>query len=414
MSASGTERAKVVIVGAGPVGLMLAFELGRQGVASVVLERAPEPDAMPKGNGLVGTIATVVKQRGLLRGQKGLHVIPVPRYSFGTLTLRLNPLRRNPLRVLPIPQRRLEALLEERAREGGADVRRGHAVSGFTDDGDHVRVEVEAAASMGSDARLYVIEADFLIGCDGAHSTVRHQLGVGFPGTTSDRIARIGHVTIRPGSLHVSKDSVGLPDGREFALFRANPTPTGSLSIAPLTALDRRAPRDRYIVSTHEARGDQEPVGQLSLDDLKESIRRVLGTDLDIEDGRWLRSTVANSRQAEQYRVGRVFLAGDAAHVFSAGGSSLNVGMLDAVDIAARIAWVLEGTAPLVSLDAYHSVRHEIGRRAILQTRAQAALAGAESDSDSRENADALRQVLEAAFRTRNPTRYLATMLIGE
>jgi 2-polyprenyl-6-methoxyphenol hydroxylase-like FAD-dependent oxidoreductase len=167
-------------------------------------------------------------------------------------------------------------------------------------------------------------------------------------------------------------------------------------------------------VSTHEPRAGQEPAERITTEELTESIRRVLGTDLAVEDGSWLRSTVGNSRQAEQYRVGRVFLAGDAAHVFSAGGSSLNVGMLDAVDLAARLAAVVRGGAPLVSLDAYHSVRHEVGERAILQTRAQAALTGAGTDSGSGENTDALRQVLEAAFRTRNPTRYLATLLIGE
>ena len=402
------ERATVVIVGAGPVGLMLAFELGRHGVRSVVLERASEPDPMPKGNGLVGRIASVVRQRGLLKGQKGLHVIPVPRYQFGSLTLRLNPLRRHPLTVLPIPQRRLEGLLEEHALGVGAEVRRGHAVVGFADDGERVRVEVEA------DGGAYVVETGFLVGCDGAHSSVRHLLGVGFPGTTSDRIARIGHVTIRPGASRASKGSVEFADGRRLALFRPNPTPTGSFSLAPLSALDRQAPRDRYIVSTHEPRGEQESPEHITLEDLSASIRRVLGVDLPVENATWLRSTVANSRQAEQYRVGRVFLAGDAAHVFSAGGSSLNVGMLDAVDLAARLAVVVRGEAPLVSLDAYHSVRHDVGERAILQTRAQAALSGAGSDHGSAENEDALHQVLEDAFRTRNPTRYLATLLIGE
>lgn len=79
MTAPGAERTHVVIVGAGPVGLMLASELASAGIGSIVLERSAGPDAMPKGNGLVGRIANVVKQRGLLRGQKGLHVIPVPR-----------------------------------------------------------------------------------------------------------------------------------------------------------------------------------------------------------------------------------------------------------------------------------------------------------------------------------------------
>jgi FAD binding domain len=88
--------ADVVIVGAGPVGLMLACELGRAGIRPLVLERAAQPSAMPKGNGLVGDIVTVLKQRGLLSGQKGRRAVPVPRYFFGTLPLRLNPVRASP------------------------------------------------------------------------------------------------------------------------------------------------------------------------------------------------------------------------------------------------------------------------------------------------------------------------------
>src|ERR1700679_3652558 len=88
--------AQVVIVGAGPVGLMLACELGRAGIRPLVLEAAAEPSAMPKGNGLVGDIVTVLRRRGLLRGQRGLRAIPVPRYAFGGLDLRLNPVRPRP------------------------------------------------------------------------------------------------------------------------------------------------------------------------------------------------------------------------------------------------------------------------------------------------------------------------------
>ena len=396
------ESTAVIIVGAGPVGLMLACELGRVGVRSVVLERAPEPDPMPKGNGLVGEIATVIKRRGLLRGQKGLHVIPIPRYSFGPLPLRLNPLRFDALRILPIPQRRLEGLLADRALESGADIRRGHAVTGFSDDGDRVTAEV------GSGDGSYRIDASFLVGCDGAHSFVRHELGIAFAGTTGSRLTRIGHVTMPAGSLRRTKNIIELPDGRRLTLFQANNTAAGGITLAQLSDLDRGAPRDRYIISTQEPRGDQEPAPQITLDELRESIRRVLGTDLPVADGQWLRSTVANSRQAERYRVGRVFLAGDAAHVFSAGGSSLNTGMLDAVDLAPRLAAALDGKATAQTLDEYNTVRHEAGRQTLLQTRAQAAL------SASGENADALREVLGAAFRARNPSRYIATRLIGK
>ncbi|MGO4383570.1 FAD-dependent monooxygenase [Specibacter sp. RAF43] len=392
----------MIIVGGGPVGLMLACELGDAGVASIVLERAVEHSAMPKGNGLVGEIVTILRRRGLLRGQKGLHAIPVPRYFFGTLPLRLNPVRPNALRVLPIPQHRLEALLEKRARALGADVRRGHAVSGFHDDGERVVVDVRA------DHGDYALDGGFLVGCDGAHSFVRHHLGVGFPGTTGDQLVRIGRVAIPAGVRRRSRHVLELADGRTLFLFRPNHLPSGILTLAPVSDLDRGAPADLYIVGTHEPRDGQEPAEQISLDEMRASIQRVLGSDLPISGGQWLRSMIANSRQAERYRVGRVFLAGDAAHVFSAGGSSLNTGMLDAVDLAPRLAAVLAGAASVETLENYHTVRHEAGRQAIVQTRAQAALSAQGAE------AEALRQVLGAALRTRNPHRYLATLLIGK
>jgi 2-polyprenyl-6-methoxyphenol hydroxylase-like FAD-dependent oxidoreductase len=393
--------AQVVIVGAGPVGLMLACELGRAGIRPLVLERAVEPSAMPKGNGLVGEIAAVLKRRGLLRGEKGLHAIPLPRYAFGPLPLRLNPFRADPLRVLPIPQRRLEELLERHARELGATIRRGHAVAGCHDDGGRVRVNVT------SQDGGYTVDAQFLAGCDGAHSFVRHHLGIAFPGLTSDQLTRIGRVTIPAGALRRTRNIIELPGGRPVTLFQPNHTAAGAITLAPVAALDRNTPEDLYIVATHEPRGDQAPAGHICMEEFQASIRRVLGVELPITDGQWLRSTVGNSRQAEQYRAGRVFLAGDAAHVFSAGGSSLNTGMLDAVDLAPRLAAVLSGAAAIETLEDYHTVRHAAGQQTLRQTRAQAAL------SAPGENADALRQVLGDAFRARSPHRYLATQLIG-
>ncbi|WP_287928843.1 FAD-dependent monooxygenase [Arthrobacter sp.] len=402
MDADGPRAgAPVVIVGAGPVGLMLACELAAAGIATTVLERALEPSAMPKGNGLVGGIVGVLSRRGLLRGQKGLHVIPAPRYSFGGLPLRLNPLRRNALRILPIPQRRLEQLLETRARATGADIRRGHAVTGFTDNGARVAVEVASAAGS------YTLDAGFLAGCDGAHSFVRHRLDIAFPGTTGSQLVRIGHLTIPAGAARRTRNAVELAGGTRLALFQANHTAAGSLTVAPVSVLDRGAPNELYIVATQEPLGTQEPAAQISLEEMEASIRRVLGARLPVSGGRWLRSTVANSRLAARYRIGRVFLAGDAAHVFSAGGSSLNTGMLDAVDLASRLAAVLDGSEPLETLEDYHTVRHAAGEQALLQTRAQAALSAPGPE------ADALRQVLGGAFRSRNPHRYLGALLVG-
>ena len=120
--------------------------------------------------------------------------------------------------------------------------------------------------------------------------------------------------------------------------MRPNQLSGGSFSIAPMSVLDRKAPADLYLVSTHEPRGGDEPSDSVSIDELRASLRRVLGVDLPITDATAIRSTVGNSRQADAYRRGRIFLAGDAAHIFNAGGSALNVGIQDALELADRSA----------------------------------------------------------------------------
>ncbi|MBS1699006.1 MAG: FAD-dependent monooxygenase [Actinobacteria bacterium] len=130
-----------------------------------------------------------------------------------------------------------------------------------------------------------------------------------------------------------------------------------------------------------------------------------MGADLPFTTATDVRSTVANSRHAEIYRSGRVFLAGDAAHVFNAGGSALNVGLQDAIDLAGRLNAVLREQAPLEELDAYQAVRHPAGEHALTQTRAQAALAA--TDPSSR----ALRNVLGEILTARSTARRLAELM---
>ena len=120
-----------------------------------------------------------------------------------------------------------------------------------------------------------------------------------------------------------------------------------------------------------------------------------------------MRGTVANSRQAEAYRSGRVLLAGDAAHVFAAGGTALNAGLLDAVNLGWKLAAAARGTAAADLLDTYQAERHPAGRRAILHTRAQAAL------SVCGEDAEALREVLADVLRHPGPLAHLAALMEG-
>lgn len=180
----------VVIAGGGPTALMLACELRLAGVEPVLLERLSEISQIPKGNGLIGQIVPTLGYRGLLeRFSAGSTAAgPVSRFAFGPLMLDFSKLGVSPLHILAIPQRRLEERLGERLAELGGTVRRGHELTAVTQHEDAVTLEVE-----GPDGG-YRLRARYLVGCDGAHSLVRKQAGIGFPGVTSTEISRIGRV----------------------------------------------------------------------------------------------------------------------------------------------------------------------------------------------------------------------------
>ena len=194
----------------------------------------------------------------------------------------------------------------------------------IADGPDHVTLRTDGREQ-------HTITAQYVIGCDGARSFVRKAAGIAFPGHTSDEISRMARVRL-PVPIAADGQSIDIAGVGSIPLFRQHRTATGGISIAPLSALDPAATKDSYLVSTREPRGAAVADDHLPDSELSASIRRVLGVDLPIVTADWVRSTVANSRLADRYRVGRIFLAGDAAHLFSAGGSALNVGMLDAVE----------------------------------------------------------------------------------
>jgi 2-polyprenyl-6-methoxyphenol hydroxylase-like FAD-dependent oxidoreductase len=398
MSPDTTRPWDAVIVGGGPVGLLLAGELAAQGLRVTVLERAVSPSPIPKANGIVGRSALDLAERGLLTGT-GLRVISPPRFQFGPLVLDLGTGPENPLHILPVPQRRLEELLERHAVAHGAQVHRGCEVTGFSQRDAGVAVEFRAGGALTS------LEARYLVGCDGAHSFVRKQAGIGFPGFTSDEIARIARITIPPAQITRAGDDLAIAGVGRVAAMRTNPMPGGGFTIAPAAVLDSTASEDLYLISTHEPRGEAEASDHLSVDELRASLRRVLGANLPFTDAVAARSTVGNSRQADAYRSGRVFLSGDAAHVFNAGGSALNVGLQDALDLGRRLAAVLRDGASAAELDGYESVRWPAGERALQHTRAQAALAQRD-DSGS-----ALRQVLGTVIADPAAARSLARLI---
>jgi 2-polyprenyl-6-methoxyphenol hydroxylase-like FAD-dependent oxidoreductase len=403
--------ADIVIAGGGPVGLMLACELRLGGADPVVLERLPGISEIPKGNGLVGQIVQVLDYRGLLDRLRAeaTWAGPVPRFSFGPLQLDFSRLGTSPLHILSVPQRRLERVLEQRLAELGGTVRRGHELTALSQDDDAVTLD-----ALGPDG-AYQLRARYLVGCDGAHSLVRKQAGVGFPGVTSTEISRIGQVRLPTAKLaRFGGGGVKVPGLGRLKLAGQVRTPRGTYSLAPLARLDKNAPAGVYIVYTSEDDPTADLSAPMTLDELRASARRVLGGDLPMTDPQRLSRLVGNSRLADRYLSGRVLLAGDAAHVF---GLSLNAGLLDAVNLGWKLAAQVQGRAPGGLLESYHAERHLAGQHGIRCTRAQSALTAISdggkdgSGEVSQEGAEALRELFGDVLQQAEPVRHIRELL---
>ena len=404
---NATATADVVIVGGGPTGLMLAAELRLGGADPVVLERLPEISQIPKGNGLIGQIVPTLDYRGLTDRFRAEATFtgPVPQFPFGSVPLDFSRLSPGPLHIMAIPQRRLEQVLDDWLRELGGGVRRGHEVLALSlpEDGSPVTVDVR-----GPDGD-YQLRTRYVVGCDGAHSLARKQAGIGFPGVTSSETSRIGRVFLPTVKTAPGGETAEVPGAGRVRLTLTTQTPRGAYSLAPLTSLDKTARPGMFIVYTREddpSWAPADPKAPMTLDELRESVRRVLGTDLPMSDPQWLTRTVGNSRQAERYRAGPVLLAGDAAHIFGAGGS-LNVGLLDAINLGWKLAAQVGGWAPDGLLDSYHAERHLAGQRAVLQTRAQKAL------SASGEYAESLRDLFGELMQLPDAVRHVGSIMEG-
>jgi 2-polyprenyl-6-methoxyphenol hydroxylase-like FAD-dependent oxidoreductase len=388
----------VVIAGAGPNGLMLACELALAGARPVVLERLDGPSAALKANGLVGQVIRMLDRRGLyeqLSGQAGPPV-PAPGFMFGAFPLPLHDLPVNPVHTMLVPQRRIEEVLAARAAELGVEVRRGQELLGFTQDEKSVTIEIAGAPP---------IEAAYLVGADGGHSTVRKLAGIGFPGITrDDSVSRSAHVTV-PEALVTADGGLDVPGFGILPPFRHTRTERGLISWAPL-------PGRPAMINTGER--DRPGDGEMTLDEMRASVRRVLGAEVPLGppegDGPHLlrRLHGGNTRLADRYRQGRVLLVGDAAHVHSAiGGNGLNLGLQDAINLGWKLAAALRGRAPEGLLDTYESERRPVGERVNMQTQAQSVLMGPGGEIT------ALRTLFGELLQLREAREHIAALIAG-
>lgn len=361
----------VIVVGAGPTGLMLAGDLARAGVAVTVIDRLAEPSPHPKANGVVGQAARLLRHRGVLARLGRTTMPPTPAFQFGGIGLDLTAVPEAPLHGMAASQQELERALEERAVELGVGVRRSCEAVDLVETADRVVVRVRSG---GRDEELV---APYVVGCDGAHSRVRELAGIEFSGVTdSTVVSRAAEVVIPGSSPAPGTAEIEVPGAGRLGLYRWNRTPRGAWAMLP-------RPNGTLLVSAMEWEdgnrvGDAEDV-PVSVPEVANALERVLGAAIPMlapsgpgphQLRRW---RGRNTRIAETYRRGRILLAGDAAHVHNAvGAPGLNVGLQDAACLAWRLAGALRGAPEL--LDGYQLERRPAAERVATHSQAQTLL----------------------------------------
>jgi rifampicin monooxygenase len=349
--ASGADRAPlvfdVIIAGCGPTGAMLAAELRLHDVRVLVLEKDTAPASFVRIVGLHIRSLELMAMRGLLErildhGRRR----PAAGFFAAIDTPPPEGLDTAHAYLLGIPQPVIVRLLEEHAVELGAQVRRGRAVADLEQDDEGVTVELADGEQLRS---------RYLVGCDGGRSTVRRLLGVGFPGEPSRTETLMGEmeVGVPREAIAATVDGIRGPHQR----FWLRPFGEGVYQVVvPAAGVSDRA----------------EPP---TLEDFGQQLRTIAGTDFGVHSPRWLSRFGDATRLAERYRVGRVLLAGDAAHVHPPiGGQGLNLGVQDAVNLGWKLAAQIRGWAPEALLDTYQAERHPVAEDALDNTRAQTEL----------------------------------------
>ena len=335
----------VIVAGGGPTGVMLASELRLHGVHVVVLEKEAEPTRVVRALGLHARSIEVMDQRGLLerflaRGQQ----YPVGGFFAGIDKPSPDRLDTAHGYVLGIPQPTTDRLLTEHAVEVGVEIRRGCELVGLSQDDHGVTAELADGTQL---------RARYLVGCDGGRSTVRKLLGVGFPGEPSGVETLLGEMELTEDPATVA---AVVAEVRKTQL-RFGVGPYGEGLYRVVVPADGLA-EDRSVPPT--------------LDEVKQQLRAFAGTDFGVHSPRWLSRFGDATRLAERYRVGRVLLAGDAAHIHPpVGGQGLNLGIQDAFNLGWKLAAEVDGWAPEGLLDSYHTERHPVAADVLNNTRAQ-------------------------------------------
>ena len=375
----------VVIAGAGPTGLMLAGELALAGVDVAVVERRPNQELSgSRALGISSRTIEVLDQRGIAdRFLSAGQTAQVAGFAGTRLDISDFPTRHN--YGLALRQKHIERILAGWVTELEVRILYGREVTGFVPHGAGVDVSLADGQSL---------RAQYLVGCDGGRSLIRKTAGIDFPGwdpTTSNILAEVEMTETPPYGVHRSAAGTYAFGRSEYEIKN------GEIIYKDVGPIG-------VMVTEPNANSTTEP----TLRDLKELLIAACGTDYGVHSPTWISRFTDMTRQAAEYRRGRVLLAGDAAHVHSPiGGLGLGTGVQDAVNLGWKLAQVIKGTSPDSLLDTYHAERHPVGARVLKTTMAQVAL----HREDDR--TVAARDIVGELLEMEEPRKRIAGMMSG-
>jgi 2-polyprenyl-6-methoxyphenol hydroxylase-like FAD-dependent oxidoreductase len=334
--------ADVFVVGAGPVGLTMACELARHGAPCRVIDRAAAPSSTSKALGIFPRTLEVFQMMGIVDDVlgAGLKIDGISFYNkngqIGHIGFSCLPCRYR--FAISLPQNQTEQILVQQLMKRGLQVEREKELIGLSQTEDRVRAIIRD-----SDGREEIVESEWLIGCDGAHSGVRHALNLPFEGEAYTETFLLADVRAE-SSL----------DRIHIHLFLAD---DGIVGVFPF-----RSERCRVIASLGDREGKTEG-GEPQLAQVQAIVDRRTCHNIQLSDPVWLSRFHVSHRKIHEFRFGRVFLAGDSAHIHSpAGGQGMNTGIQDAFNLAWKLGLVIHGHSPASLLDTYNEEREPVAK----------------------------------------------------
>jgi 2-polyprenyl-6-methoxyphenol hydroxylase-like FAD-dependent oxidoreductase len=331
---------EVLVVGAGPVGLLLSLDLARRGIRVGVIEKNETPMSGSKGKGIQPRTQEILEQLGLLDAFEAVGgTYPTIRlYKQGQIkeepyAARIEPTPDRPYpNIMMVPQATTEEILRKQLQALGVDVQWGHELIGLEQDASKV------TATVASTQKITTLTARYLVGADGGRSFARHALGIGFAGETLPRRAIFADVRI---------------DGLSTDVWHRWPeAPGGQMSLCPLLG-----------TNLFQMAAEVPPVGDIELSEsaVADVVKARLGReDIQVTEVPWRSVLRVSLRLADRYRVGRIFLTGDAAHIHPpTGAQGLNTGVQDAYNLGWKLALALRG-GDVALLDSYEAERRPV------------------------------------------------------